>query len=446
MKINHLLLLGIYFIGITSIEAQERTSLTLEEAIHMAWAKSNEVSLANSKVNSSKYELQSKKNSQYPDLKLSGQYQNFIDPKVDIKFSQSETGAPFPTGNQLMIGQLNASLPVFAGFKIQNNIKISENLYQAETATAMQTKEEIAMRVVNYYASLYKAQKTLELLKDNQKQAEQRVVDFTEMEKNGIIPRNDLLKSQLQVSKIQLSIDEMNNNLNVVNYYLVSLLKLPEGTKLKINESDFINFQMNNVPTDEKLALENRKDLEAISYQEKASEAGVKMAKSSYYPTVSLLGGYASLGLQNVITIQNAMNFGVGISYDLGGILKNSSSIKMAESKSLETQNYKEILTDNIKVQVKKAIEDYDLALKQNEVYLEAAAQSSENYRIVKDKYDNGLSNTNDLLEADVEQLSSKINNALARANIIQKYYELLSTTGQLSQTFNLPIAIGTKN
>jgi outer membrane protein TolC len=122
----------------------------------------------------------------------------------------------------------------------------------------------------------------------------------------------------------------------------------------------------------------------------------------------------------------------------LSGILKNGTNVKIAESRSLETQNYKEILTDNIKVQVKKAIEDYDLALKQNEVYLEAAAQSSENYRIVKDKYDNGLSNTNDLLEADVEQLSSKINNALARANIIQKYYELLSVTGQLSQTFNL--------
>jgi outer membrane protein TolC len=444
MKINHLLLLGIYFIGITSIEAQERTSLTLEEAIHMAWTKSSEVSLANSKVNSSKYELQSKKNSQYPDLKLSGQYQNLIEPKIDIKFSQS--GTPFPSGNSLMIGQLSANLPVFAGFKIQNNIKISENLYQAETATALQTKEEIAMRVVNYYACLYKAQKTLELLKDNQKQAEQRVVDFTEMEKNGIIPRNDLLKSQLQVSKIQLSIDEMNNNLNVVNYYLVSLLKLPTETKLKIKESDFINFQINNIPTDEKLALENRKDLEAISYQEKASEAGVKLAKGAYYPSVSLIGGYASLGLENVITVQNAVNFGVGISYDLSGILKNNSTIKMAESKSAEAQNYKEILTDNIKVQVKKAIEDYNLALKQNEVYLEAAAQSSENYRIVKDKYDNGLSNTNDLLEADVEQLSSKINKALARANIIQKYYELLSTTGQLSQTFNLPIAIGTKN
>ncbi len=436
MKINHLVLLGIYFIGITTLEAQERTSLTLDEAIHLAWTKSNEVSLSNSKVNSSKYELQSKKNYQYPDLKLSGQYQNFVEPKVDLKFGDG--GTAFPAGNKLFLGQLSASLPVFAGFKIQNNIKISENLYQAEAATAMQTKEEIAMRVVNYYASLYKAQKTLELLQDNQNQAAQRVTDFTELEKNGIIPRNDLLKSQLQVSKIELSIDEINNNLNVVNYYLVSLLKLPENTKLKINESDFSNFQINSIPTNDKPALENRKDLEAINYKEKASEAGVKLAKGSYYPTVSLIGGYASLDFQNVITVQNAINFGVGLSYDLGGILKNNASIKMAESKSNEVQNYKAILTDKIKIEVMKAIEDYNLALQQKEVYLQAATQSSENYRIVKDKYDNGLSNTNDLLEADVEQLSSKINNALARANIIQKYYELLSTTGQLAQTFNL--------
>ncbi len=438
MKINHLLLLGIYFIGATAADAQERTSLTLDEAVHLAWTKSNEVNLADSKVNSSKYELQSKKNSQYPDLKLSGQYQHFLEPNIDIKFGESGSGTAFPSGNQLLIGQLSASLPVFAGFKMQNNIKISENLYQAETATALQTKEEIAMRVVNYYASLYKAQKTLELLKENQKQAEQRVKDFTEMEKNGIIPRNDLLKAQLQVSKIQLSIDDMNKNLNVVNHYLVSLLKLPSEAKLKINESDFANFQTNNVPTDEKLALENRKDLKAVDYQEKATEANIKMAKSTYYPSVSLVGGYANLALENVITVQNAINFGVGISYDLSGILKHNSSIKMAESKSQETKNYKEILTDNIKVQVKKAIEEYDLALKQKEVYIEAATQSLENYRIVKDKYDNGLSDTNDLLEADVEQLGSKINNALARANVIQKYYELLSATGQLSQTFNL--------
>ena len=132
------------------------------------------------------------------------------------------------------------------------------------------------------------------------------------------------------------------------------------------------------------------------------------------------------------------MNFGIGVSYDLSNILKNGTMVKLAESRSNEVQNSHEILTDYIKVQVHQAIENYDLSLKQNQVYIQAFDQASENFRIIKDKYDNGLSDTNDLLEADVDQLSSKINTALAKANIIQKYYELLSASGQLSQSFNL--------
>ncbi|MFV5685854.1 TolC family protein [Flavobacterium sp. GB2R13] len=438
MKVSQLMLFGIFFIGISSVEAQEKTSLTLDEAIHMAWLKSNEISLANTKVATKKYELQSVKNSQYPDLKVSGQYQRLAKASINLKVNKSSSSEPMPVVDQLMIGQVNANVPVFAGFKIQNSIKVSENLYQAENATASQTKEEIAMKVINSYANLYKSQKTIELLKENQKSAQQRVVDFSDLEKNGVIPRNDLLKSQLQVSKIQLSIDEENNNLNIVNFYLVTLLKLPVETKLEIRESDFANFQMDNIPTNDEPALQNRKDLEAIRFQEKASKANIKMAKSAYYPAISLIGGYTALDLKNVVTVQNAMNFGVGISYDISSILKNGTMVKLAESKSLEVQNSQAVLTDYIKMQVQKAIEDYELALKQNEVYIQAVEQSTENYRIIKDKYDNGLSDTNDLLEADVEQLGSKINKALAKANIIQKYYELLSVTGQLSQSFNL--------
>jgi outer membrane protein TolC len=436
MKVSQLMLFGIFFIGILSIEAQEKKSLRLDEAIHLAWKKSNEVNLANSKVATKKYELQSVKNNRYPDLKISGQYQRLANASIDFKLNK--TSNPLPVVDQLMIGQVNASLPLFAGFKIQNNIKAYSNMYQAETASAMQTKEEVAMQVINYYASLYKAQKTVELLKENQKSAQQRLDDFIELEKNGLIPRNDLLKSQLQVSKVQLSLDRAISDLNIVNFELASLLKLEPRTKLEIRESDFANFQMDNIPTDEEPALANRKDLEAIQLQEKASLANIQIAKSGYYPTISIIGGYTALDLKNVITVQNAMNIGVGVSYDLIGIIKNGTNVKIAESKALEIQNSHEMLTDYIKIQVQKAIEDYDLALKQNLVYNQAVEQASENYRIIKDKYDNGLSDTNDLLEADVEQLGSNINKTLAKANVIQKYYELLSVTGQLNQTFNL--------
>jgi outer membrane protein TolC len=124
-------------------------------------------------------------------------------------------------------------------------------------------------------------------------------------------------------------------------------------TKLEIKESDFATFKWQH-STNEKLALENRKDLESIRLQEKASVANVQIAKSGYYPSISIIGGYTALNLQNIITVQNAMNIGVGVSYDLSGILKNGTNVKIAESK--EVQNSEMMLTDDIKIQVKKPL------------------------------------------------------------------------------------------
>ncbi|WP_281322388.1 TolC family protein [Flavobacterium aestivum] len=436
MKISYLMLFGGFLIGVSSINAQEKTNLKLEEAINLAWTKSNEVSLANTKVETKKQELQSVKHNQYPDFTISGQYLRLTEATVDLEINTGSKTLPVP--DQLLVGQANLKMPVFAGMKIQNGIKLQDNLFQAENAMASKTKEDVAMRVINYYANLYKAQRTVELLKENQKSAQQRVTDFTALEKNGIIPRNDLLKAQLQVSKIQLSLDEAMNNESIINYYLVTLLKLPTETKLVVNESDLIGFPKSALPTDEQPAFQNRKDLAALQYQEKATQNNINIAKGEYYPNVALVGGYAALNLNNIITLQNAMFFGVGLSYDISGILKNGTHVKIAESKALEVKNSQELLKDNIKIQVQQAITNYDLAIKQNIVHKQAVEQATENYRIVKDKYDNGLSDTNDLLEADVEQLKSRISETIAKVDVIQKYYELLSTTGQLTETFNL--------
>jgi outer membrane protein len=173
----------------------------------------------------------------------------------------------------LILGQANVSLPLFSGFKLQNSIKVSDYLYQAETAKSIQTKEEIALKVVEYYANLYRAQKAVDLIKENLKSAEQRVKDFKDLEQNGIIARNDLLKAQLQQSKVQLSLDEAYKNVSVFNYYLITLLKLPEDYKIYIDEHQFDNNQPINVIKNEEEGLKNRKDLEAIHWIQKANES-----------------------------------------------------------------------------------------------------------------------------------------------------------------------------
>ena len=155
MKINQLMLFGIFFIGISSIEAQEKTSLTLDEAVKMAWEKSNEVTLANTKVNTKKYELQEVRNNQYPDLKISGQYQRLTKASIDLHNNGGdEASAEAPSPDRAMLGMANLSLPIFSGFKIQNSIKASDNLYEAESAYAAKTKEDVALRVITYYTAL----------------------------------------------------------------------------------------------------------------------------------------------------------------------------------------------------------------------------------------------------------------------------------------------------
>ena len=331
---------------------------------------------------------------------------------------------------------MNASMPIFNGFKLKNSIAESESMYKAETFSEKHSKEEIGIEVVNLFSTLYKAQQMVDLIEDNLKSADQRVKDFTAMEENGLIARNDLLKAQLQQSNVQLSLDNAKKNAAIANYKLITLLKLPESTQIEIDIEAIKRDMVSNISNSS--GQGERNDLKSLEFKKQAAESGIKIAKGNYYPSLALTGGYIAFDLHDVLTVTNAMNFGVGFSYDLSSIFKNSKQVKLAQSRVEETQIAVSLLTDEIKEQVFQAKENYKLSLKQSLVYGKAVEQATENYRIVKDKYDNSLSDTNDLLEADFQQLQAKINEALSKADVAQKYYELQFASGKLTTSLNI--------
>ncbi|WP_396168900.1 TolC family protein [Flavobacterium sp.] len=432
MKTKSIVLSVLFLFGSAIITAQERKIMSLKEAVSLVVSNSNEVVLANTKVATSKLELETMKNNQYPTIKVSGQYLRLTNANVNSNLGGSGTALDV---SQLLLGQANVSMPIFSGFKLKNSIAASENLYQAQSFTASHTKEALALEVVELFATLYKSNEMVTLLNENIKSAQQRTKDFSAMVDNGLLARNDLLKTQLQESNLELSLATAIKNVNVVNYQLATLLRLPENTIIDIDiETVKSDMAKNQLLTTSAL----RNDLEALSFQQKATEAGIKIAKAGYYPSLSLTGGYIALDLKNVISVSNAMNFGVGFNYDLSSIFKNGKEVKLAKSKSDQTKQAIAILSDKIKEETQQAQENYMLSLKQNKVYALAVEQSTENYRIIKDKYDNSLANTNDLLEADVQQLQSKINLALCQADIALKYYQLQFASGKLINSFNL--------
>lgn len=430
MKNNSIALLAFLLISITTSYAQEKKTMSLKDAISVVISNSNEAVLANTKVATSKLELETMKNNQYPSAKISGQYMRLAGANV-----KSNLGGSGLDVSQLMLGQASVAMPVFSGFKLKNSIAASENLYKSQTFSASHTKEELALETVELFASLYKSQEMVKLFQENLKSAQQRTKDFSAMVDNGLMARNDLLKAQLQESNIQLSMDSAIKNVNVINYQLVTLLRLPENTIIDID----INAVKSDMAKNQLVSTNGqRNDLEALTFQQKASESGIKIAKAGYYPSLSLSGGYIAFDLKKTITVTNAMNFGVGLNYDLASIFKNGKEVKLAKSKADQTTQAIAILNDKIKEETQEAQENYTLSLKQNKVYALAVEQSDENFRIVKDKYDNSLSTTNDLLEADVQQLQSKINLALSQADIALKYYQLQFASGKLINSFNL--------
>ena len=438
MKIKSLLLVCCFLFGFQSF-SQENKTLSLKEAVSIALNNSDDAKLAETTIKTASEELKVTKNNQYPEFSLSGQYQYLSSPDIDLQLgigaSDAAEGenenAGSPDINQIMLGQASISMPLFSGFKLKNAVDASQNNFEAANLEAANTKERIALQTINIYLNLYKAQQMVAAVKENLKSAQQRVKDFSAMEENGLLARNDLLKAQLQESNINLTLQEAEKNVRILNFKLATFLKLPQDFSFKLHKET-----IGITPIIENITIQ-RADLEALDYRQKASENNIKMAKAAYYPSIAVLGGYVALDIQNALTVTNAMNIGVGVSYDISKIFKAKNDVKLAQYKAEELEYNIAKAKDEVKIQVENAKEEYQLALNQFEVYSQSQEQAEENYRIVKDKYDNGLVDTNDLLEADVDQLQSKINKTNAQADISLKYYQLLQAEGLLTNKFN---------
>jgi outer membrane protein len=264
--------------------------------------------------------------------------------------------------------------------------------------------------------------------------ARQRVKDFSNLEKNGLLPRNDLLKAQLQQSHTELSLLDAENNWKLANINMNLMLGLPDSTVLTVNETDLQSAPQQLRPVEEyvQLSTQNRKDVAALALRKKAATTGVKAAKGGSYPSVALTGGYVAADIPNVFTVTNALNIGVGVQYSLSSLWKNSQ-IDQAKAREKQVEASEQQLNDNIRLEVNQAYQNYLSARKKIEVYQTAVAQAEENDKIVRNKFENQLATTTDLLDADVARLQARLNAAFANSDASVAYSKLLQTAGLLT-------------
>ncbi len=415
--------------------------LSLKEAIDLGIKNSKQLRASEARIEEAEGALRAAKDNKLPGASISGTYMRLATPTISVKTNALKFGGQDSSGggsngpiNQAMYGSLNVSMPIFAGGKIRYGIESAQYLEQAAKLDADNDKEAVILNTINAYINLYKAGVTLDVIKANLQQSTQRDSVLSRLEQNGLLARNDLLKAKLQTSNIELSVLDAENNLKIANVNMDLMLGLPEQTKLIIDSTGFDQqMDIKTLADYEQLALQNRKDVQALSFRQKAATAGIAAAKGDLYPSVALTGGYIAADIPHFIAITNAATVGVGIKYDISSLWKTKSKIMQAQVREKEIEANEALLDDGIRLGINQDYENYLLSNKKIEVYRQAVEQATENYRITKNKYDNNLVNTTDLLDANVSLLQSQISLAVGKADVLLAYERLLQSAGLIS-------------
>jgi outer membrane protein len=420
--------------------AQEKKTLSLNDAIDLGIKNSKQLKINQAKIDEASAAIKEAEEKKLPDAKVSGSYIRLNSANFNLKTSDNSGGSSgggggeAPKVNQAVYGLVNVALPLYNGGRIRYGIESAKFLEQAEKLDAENDKDGVIQNTIEAFANLFKAKTAVFLVKENLAQSQQRTKDFANLEKNGLLPRNDLLKTELQSSNVELSLLDAENNMQIANFNMDLLLGLPTTTELVLDTAGIEKKNDSRVLDDYiQAATSGRKDVEAINYRKKAAESGIKSIKSELYPSIALTGGYVAADVPHVFSVTNAFDIGLGVSYNIGSLWKNKSKVQQAEARMKQLAISSTILDDNIRQQVNKNYLALTSNRKKIEVYAKAVEQAQENYRIVKNKFDNSLATTTDLLDADVAQLQARLSYTLARADAFVAYHKLLQTAGILS-------------
>lgn len=447
MKRNIFFLVAVLCNTLSPVHAQEARRLTLAEAVAQSLQASKTLRASQARIQTAAAQLREAKDRRLPDLTVQGSYLRLNQPTVDLKVPLGGGGASQGSGegstgssteiSQAMFAMANLSYPIYAGGRVNYGIESARYLEEAARLDAETDREGVIQNTIGAYGNLYKAGAAARLVTENLRAARQRVTDFSNLEKNGLLARNDLLKAQLQVSNNELSLLEAENNLRIATLALNLLLGLPENTVLEADSTQFATLaDAGSIAEWESAAVQSRSDASALALRGRAAGVAVKAARAEGLPSLAVTGGYVAAHVPDFLTLTNAVNVGVGLRYTPSVLWKGSAGVKSARARAVEVEALRAGLEDAILLQVAQAWEGYLLAQRKIGVYQNAVQQAEENFRIVNNKYGVSLATATELLDADVAQLQARLNVALAQADAAVAYHRLLQAAGVLSDRF----------
>ncbi len=405
------------FLGFVAVQAQDKMTLTVEQAIQTGVENSKTLKVSDSKVKSAFARLNEVDANKYAWLKFTGAYTRLS--KVD-PFSFFMPGVGSITISPSILDNYNAKLsltqPLFTGFKISSLSESAEHMAKATSEDFRKDKSELVLNISNAYWNLYKAGEMKKTLDENVQSVEGHLKDAKNMADQGLLTRNDVLKIEVQLSDIKYRLADANNAVRLAMISLCNTLGISLSAQIEIaSKPDFADTQYGNLDQLLATSYENRAELKAADYRIKASEAGITSAKSGWYPQVSLAGNYTYANPNQRIVpshekFDGTWDVSLGVSMDLWNWNTTGHQTEQAEATLLQAKEGKSIARDGITLEVTQNYLSINLAKEKIQISDLAQKQAEENYRITGEKFKQGLALSTDLVDAEVAFLTAKTN------------------------------------
>ncbi|WP_113661733.1 TolC family protein [Pedobacter nanyangensis] len=420
------------------LQAQTTKQLSLQEAVDLGIANSKNLKLSQQKIDEAVAKLATVKDNALPTATASFMYNHAEIPTNTLKIGE---GNPIhlPNRADAFVGTAAVQELVYGGGKLKYAQESTKLLKEVAVLDADKNKEEVSYAVVNGYFSLYKLLQSKKVVAQNLTAIAKQLKQAQRFYEQGLVTKNDVLRFQLQQANVSLTEMEIENNRKIVNYNLDILLGLPENTDIETKGADDTLPQIGTLANYLGTAMSNRQELQQLGIQHKVADYNIKSIKANMLPTVGLganlyyvnpSGKFIPSSQQYIMPI----TLGANISWNIASLWSNKNKVAEAKIQQLEIDTQKEILTDNVKTELNRNYQNYQLAIQKIAVLETSIAQASENDRLLESKYQNNIASAIDRIDAETLLYQAKINLELAKADAKLAYYTLLKSTGKISQ------------
>lgn len=370
----------------------------LKQCIDYAIEHNIEVKQSQNKIKSLKVEKSTLKNSFLPDLN-GGASQKFA---FGRSLNQNNTYENENIQNSSF--SLSTEVPLFTGFK--TSASISRNKFDLLAAGANEEliKSNLSLNVTGAYfqillnKEIYRiAQEQIELTKEQEVRTQLLI-------ENGKAPQSQLYDVRAQLADDELTATEAKNSLRLAFLELMQLMELQSNEQFDI---DSLNENINKTDSMEPeniyaAALGCMPQIKQAHYSLQSKSKSVKVAKSGYYPTLSLGAGistgyyHAGSGISQTFSKQFENNMQKSIYLSLSiPIFDRFSTRNQVRSARIDESNARLSLENEKKTlykEIEKAYTDALSAWEKLQSTAKAVAANQEAHRYALEKYAAGKS------------------------------------------------------